>query len=91
MAKKQKENQNNYSNSHTITEFKDVQKRLENMEKTKEFNKNLKIEKDRNKKMNKSETPFGTLYTDSGFVPDSKAKAIFVDKKGKVLYNKGGR
>jgi hypothetical protein len=38
-------NENQYMNSHTITEIKDVQKRLEGMNKSKEYNKNLKFRK----------------------------------------------
>jgi len=34
-----------YQGSHTTTELKDVQKRLENMRKTNEYNKNLKFKK----------------------------------------------
>jgi hypothetical protein len=69
-------NENQYINSHTITELKDVQKRLEGMNKSKEYNKNLKISKDNIKKMREWESPIGSLYTKD----DTKYGSIFVKK-----------
>ena len=83
--------ENSYLNSHKITTIEDVKKRLEGLRKSDEYNKDLKIKKDEGKRMNSMETPLGTLYTSSGKPNNRTAKAIFVDKKGKVLYNKGGK
>jgi hypothetical protein len=53
---------------------------LDGLKKTEEYNKNLKFKKDNVKKMNRLDTPLGTIYTSSGRPNNRTAKSIFVKK-----------